>query len=113
MQGPFLSIALGFQAFLFVGYLLFAIFRTYPTREDSISLMSWMTGLIGVLTFGLFGSLVLVISRMPISDIILALALVFADTIGLYLLVDDTLKKKRQDNLSTTKESALQDNAET
>lgn len=96
MQGPFLTLTLGFQLFLIVGYLFFAIFRTYPTQEDSISLMSWITGLIGVLTFGLFGSLVLVVSTMPISDVVLALSLVAADTIGLYLLVDDTLKKRRQ-----------------
>ena len=98
MQGPFLTLTLGFQLFLIVGYLFFAIFRTYPTQEDSISLMSWITGLIGVLTFGLFGSLVLVISIMPLSDIVLAFSLVFADPIGLYLLVDDTLKKRRQSN---------------
>jgi hypothetical protein len=96
MQGPYLSLALGFQLFLVGGYLLYAIFRTYPTEEDSISLMSWTTGLIGVLTFGLFGSLLLVISSMPTADIILSMALVFGDTIGLYLLVDDTLKKRRQ-----------------
>lgn len=98
MQGPFLSITLGFQLFLIVGYLFYAIFRTYPSEEDSISLMSWMTGLIGVLTFGLFGSLVLVMSIMPISDFVLAMALVLGDTIGLYLLVDDTRKKRRQSN---------------
>ncbi|TFH05193.1 MAG: hypothetical protein E4H14_13250 [Candidatus Thorarchaeota archaeon] len=98
MQGQFLSIVLGFQLFLLVGYLFFAIFRTYPTREDSISLMSWITVFIGLLTFGLFGSVVFVISMMPISDIILALSLIFADIIGLYLLVDDTLKKRGQNN---------------
>ncbi|MHA1137660.1 MAG: hypothetical protein ACTSSE_14350 [Candidatus Thorarchaeota archaeon] len=98
MQGPFLSITLGFQLFLIVGYLFYAIFRTYPSEGDSISLMSWITGFIGVLTFGLIGSLVLVISIMPTSDIILAIALAFGDTIGLYLLVDDTLKKRRQRN---------------
>lgn len=96
MQGPFLTVTIGFQLFLIVGYLFFAIFRTYPAKDDSISLMSWMTGLIGVLTFGLFGSLMFVISTMPISDVILALSLVFADTVGLYLLVDDTRKKRKQ-----------------
>ena len=98
MQGPFLSITLGFQLFLIVGYLFFAIFRTYPSEEDSISLMSWLTGFIGLLTFGLIGSLVLVISRMPISEAILAIAIVLADTIGLYLLVDETMRKRRERN---------------
>ncbi|TFG29147.1 hypothetical protein EU528_10080 [Candidatus Thorarchaeota archaeon] len=96
MQGPFLNITIGFQLFLIVGYLFYAIFRTYPIGEDRVSLMSWITGLIGLLTFGLFGSLLLVMSRMPSSEFGIAMALSFADVLGLYLLVDDTLKARRQ-----------------
>jgi len=96
MQSVFLSITIGFQLFLIFGYLFFAIFRTYPTGDDRISLMSWITGFIGVLTFGLIGSLALVFSRMPIIDASIAFALSFADVLGLYLLVDDTLKAKKQ-----------------
>ena len=95
MQGPFLSITIGFQLFLIVGYLFYAIFRTYPIGDDRISLMSWITGLIGVLTFGLFGSLLLVMSRMPVAEFGIAMALSIADVLGLYLLVDDTLKARR------------------
>jgi len=100
MQSVFLSITIGFQLFLIFGYLFFAIFRTYPTGDDRISLMSWITGLIGILTFGLIGSLALVMSRMPIIDVGIAFALSFADVLALYLLVDDTLKAKKQARLS-------------
>ncbi len=95
MQGGYLTITLGFQFFLIIGYLFYAIFRTYPTGDDRISLMSWVTGFIGVLTFGLVGVLLLTITRMPASEAIPALALSLADIIGLYLLVDDTLRQRK------------------
>ncbi|MGY5859869.1 MAG: hypothetical protein RTU63_10910 [Candidatus Thorarchaeota archaeon] len=95
MQLPFLSITVGFQFFLIVGFLFYTIFRKYPTGDDRISLMSWTTGLIGVLIFGLVGSLLLLMSSMPTSEFGIALALSFADILGLYLLVDDTLKARR------------------
>jgi hypothetical protein len=102
MQGTYLTVTIGFQFFLIVGYMLFAIFRTYPTREDSISLMSWITGFIALSTFGLVGLLLLVVSVMPISDVMFAFALVFADIVGLYLIIDDTLKKRKQTSISAT-----------
>ena len=95
MLGAYLTITLGFQLFLIIGYLFYAIFRTYPTGDDKISLMSWVTGFIGVLTFGLVGVLLIVISRMSASEAIVALALSLADIIGLYLLVDDTRRQKK------------------
>ena len=98
MLGAYLTITLGFQLFLIIGYLFYAIFRTYPKGDDRISLMSWVTGFFGVLTFGLVGVLLLVITRMPTSEAIVALALSLADFIGFYLLVDDT---RRQRKLST------------
>ncbi len=98
MQGAYLTITLGFQLFLIVGYLFYAIFRTYPTGDDRISLMSWVTGFFGVLTFGLVGVLLLTLTRIPVSEAIPALALSLADFIGFYLLVDDT---RRQRKLST------------
>ncbi|MHA2026848.1 MAG: hypothetical protein ACW98U_13195 [Candidatus Thorarchaeota archaeon] len=58
--------------------------------------MSWTAGLVGVLTLGLLVSVVIVFPRMVVVEAIVASALVFADVIGLYLLVDDTRKKSGQ-----------------
>ncbi len=96
MQGAYLIITVGIQFFILVGYLFYAIFRTYPTGEDRISLMSWIAGLIGILTLGLLVSVTLVVSRMSPADIIVAVALLIADILGLYLLVDDTRRKTSQ-----------------
>ncbi|MCK5239954.1 MAG: hypothetical protein KAR33_10425 [Candidatus Thorarchaeota archaeon] len=95
MLGAYLTITLGFQLFLIIGYLFYAIFRTYPKGDDRISLMSWVTGFFGVLTFGLVGVLLLTLTRIPVSEAIPALALSFADIIGLYLLVDDTRRQRK------------------
>ncbi|MHA1943376.1 MAG: hypothetical protein ACW96M_03170 [Candidatus Thorarchaeota archaeon] len=59
--------------------------------------MSWIAGLIGILTLGLLVSVTLVVSRMTQADIIVAVALLIADILGLYLLVDDTRKKRKSD----------------
>ncbi len=99
MQGAYLIITVGIEFFILVGYLFYAIFRTYPEGEDRISLMSWTAGLIGILTLGLLVSVTLVVSRMPLPDIVFSMALLIADILGLYLLVDDTRRtaKKFQD----------------
>jgi hypothetical protein len=99
MQGAYLIITVGIEFFILVGYLFYAIFRTYPEGEDRISLMSWTAGLIGILTLGLLVSVTLVASRMPLSDIIVSMAILIVDILGLYLLVDDTRRaaKKSQD----------------
>ena len=96
MQGAYLIITVGIQFFILVGYLFYAIFRTYPIGEDRISLMSWIAGLIGILTLGLLVSVAMVITRMSPADIIVAVALLIADILGLYLLVDDTRRKASQ-----------------
>jgi hypothetical protein len=99
MQGAYLIITVGIEFFIIVGYLFYAIFRTYPEGKDRISLMSWTAGLIGILTLGLIVSVTLVVSRMPLSDIVISMALLIVDILGLYLLVDDTRRtaKKSQD----------------
>ena len=96
MQGAYLIITVGIEFFILVGYLFYAIFRTYPIGEDRISLMSWIAGLIGILTLGLLVSVAMVITRMSPADIIVAVALLIADILGLYLLVDDTRRKASQ-----------------
>jgi uncharacterized membrane protein YdcZ (DUF606 family) len=98
MQSGFLLITYGVQFFLFVGYLFYVIFRTYPEADDQISLMSWIGGLLGVLTLGLLVSVALVIPRMPVTEAIVASMLVIADIAGLYLLVDDTRRRSRELN---------------
>jgi len=99
MQGAYLIITVGIEFFILVGYLFYAIFRTYPEGEDRIALMSWIAGLVGILTLGLVVSVTLVASRMALFDIIVSMALLIVNILGLYLLVDDTRRtaKKFQD----------------
>ena len=96
MQSGYLLITIGVQFFLLVGYFFYFIFRKWPTADDQVWLMSWTAGLLGVLTLGLVVSIAIVIPRMVIAEAVMASALVIADIIGLYLLVDDTRKKTSQ-----------------
>jgi len=89
MQGVFLIITISIEFFLLMGYLFYLLFRTYAADEDRVSLMSWVAGLIGILTLGLIVSVILVASRMTTSDLVVAVALLLVDVVGLYLLIDD------------------------
>ena len=89
MQGTFLILTIGIEMFLLVGYLFYLVFRAYAEGDDMISLMRWTIGLIGILTLGLIVSVVLVATRMTQTDLVVASALLIADIIGLYLLIDD------------------------
>ncbi|MHA1939320.1 MAG: hypothetical protein ACXABV_18000 [Candidatus Thorarchaeota archaeon] len=95
MQGPFLTITIGIQFFVLVGYLLYFVFRTWSSGEDQIALMSWTAVLVGFLTLWILVSVLLVSSSMSLVDIILAGGIITADILGLYLLVDDTLRKRK------------------
>jgi len=92
MQGAFLTITIGIEFFILVGYLFYFIFRSYGKDEDRISMMKWMFGLIGVLTAGLIVHVILVAALMTVTDIVVATAILSVDVIGLYLLIDDTNK---------------------
>ena len=96
MQIGYFSITVGVQFFLLVGYLLYALFRKYPAPEDGISLMSWVGGLIGIITLVQIGLLVIVSSVISLSDRFLILLLVFVDLLGLPLMAYDTLKRREQ-----------------
>ncbi len=89
MQGAFLTITISIEFFLLIGYLFYLIFRTYPAEEDRVSMLSWLTGIIGLITLGLIGSVALVATRMTNTDLVIAIAFLSVDAVGLYLLVDD------------------------
>ncbi|MHA2021818.1 MAG: hypothetical protein ACW96N_08885 [Candidatus Thorarchaeota archaeon] len=97
MQGAYLALTIGIQFFLLVGYMLYFVFRTWSKGEDQISLMSWTAGLVGLATLWLIVSVVLVANRMMLADIILIGGILIADILGLYLLVDDTRRRKNLD----------------
>lgn len=90
MQGAFLTITIGSQFFLLMGYLFYLLFRTYAASEDRVSLLKWIAGLIGVITLGLVVSIALVASRMVSRDLVVAIAISIVDVVGVYLLIDDT-----------------------
>jgi len=96
MQGAYLTISIGIQFFILVGYLFYFLFRSYQTGEDRIALMKWTSILIGFLTFWLLVSILLVMSAMSQADIVMTGGLLIADLIGLYLLLDDTRRLARQ-----------------
>ena len=93
MQGAYLSITIGFQFYLLVGYLLYLVVRKWSYFEYRISLMSWTAGFIGLLTFGLILSVILVFPRMPVGDVMPAGIIMFADIVALLLLIVDTFNR--------------------
>jgi hypothetical protein len=90
MQGAYLTLTVGIEFFLFVGYLFYLLFRTNIEVEVRVSVLSWLTGIIGLITLGLIVSVVAVASRMANTDLVLASTFLIVDIIGLYLLIDDT-----------------------
>ena len=90
MQGAYLTVTIGIEFFLLVGYLFYMLFRTYAEEDGKVSMMKWVIGLIAFLTFWLIVSVVLVASEMSTADLVLASAILIIDLIGLYLLFDDT-----------------------
>lgn len=90
MQGTYLLLTVGIEFFLFVGYLFYLLFRTNIEVEVRVSVLSWLTGIIGLITLGLIVSVVAVASRMANTDLVLASTFLIVDIIGLYLLIDDT-----------------------
>ena len=93
MQGAYLSITIGFQFFLLVGYLLYFVFRKWSYFEYRISFMSWTAGFIGLLTILLLVSVFLVSPRMPRGDVMLVGIIMIADIVALLLLIVDTFNR--------------------
>ena len=60
MQIGYLTLTTGFQFFLIFGYILYGIFRKFPAKEDAVSLITWLGGLIGIITLGEVGVVVIV-----------------------------------------------------
>lgn len=96
MQGPFLTLTIGIEFFLLVGYLFYLLFRTNIEVEVRISVLSWLTGIIGLITVGLIGTIVLIASRMTNTDLVLTSTFLIVDVIGLYLLIDDIRRISRE-----------------
>ena len=90
MQGTFLTLTIGFEFFLLVGYMFYLLFRTYSEGDDKVSLMRWVIGLIGILTLGLIVIVARVAMMMSHTDLIVATTFLIVDVIGLYLLIDDS-----------------------
>ena len=89
MQGAYLIITAGVEIFLLMGYLFYLLFRTYIEVEVRVSVLSWLTGIIGLITLGLFVSVVAVASRMTTVDLVVAAVFLIVDVVGIYLLIDD------------------------
>jgi len=89
MQGPFILLTVGMEFFLLVGYLFYILFRTYAATDDKVSMLSWLTGIIGLITVGLIGTVALVATRMTSTDFIIAMVFLTVDAVGLFLLVND------------------------
>jgi len=92
MQGAYLIITIGIEFFLLVGYMFYLLFRTYAVGEDRISMLRWLIGIIGLLTVGLIVSVALVATRMTNTDLVLSIALLLVDVVGLYLIIGDSRK---------------------
>jgi hypothetical protein len=99
MQDPYLIITIGGEFFLLAGFLFYLIFRAYISEEDRASLLVWISGLIGLYILGLVVSVALVAARMAIRDIVIALAIEAVDIVGLYLIIDDTVRISKASKL--------------
>ncbi|MFX1331537.1 MAG: hypothetical protein ACFE9W_08275 [Promethearchaeota archaeon] len=95
MQGAYLTITIGVQFFVLVGYMFYFLFRKWASNEDKIALMSWTAVLVGLLTSWILISVFLVAASMPLADIVLAGGIIAADFLGLYLLADDILGRRQ------------------
>jgi ABC-type Co2+ transport system permease subunit len=93
MQGAYLSITIGLQFYLLVGYLLYFVVRKWSYFEYRISLMSWTAGFIGLLTIGLLLSVILVSPRMASGEVMLVGVIMVADIVALLLLIADTFNR--------------------
>ena len=96
MQGAYLTITIGIELFLLVGYFFYLLFRTNIELESRVSALSWLTGIISLITLGLIISVVLVASRMTNMDLVVASAILIVDVIGLYLIIDDIRRISRE-----------------
>ena len=96
MQGTYLLLTVGIEFFLFVGYLFYLLFRANIEVEVRVSVLSWLIGIIGLITLGLIVSVVGVASRMTNTDLVLASTFLIVDIIGLYLLIDDIRRISRE-----------------
>ncbi|MFW9890193.1 MAG: hypothetical protein ACFFER_18570 [Candidatus Thorarchaeota archaeon] len=95
MQEAYLTITVGVQFFVLVGYMFYFVFRKWASNEDKIALMSWTAVLVGLLTSWILISVFLVAASMPLADIVLAGGIIAADFLGLYLLADDILGRRQ------------------
>ncbi|MGY5864339.1 MAG: hypothetical protein RTV41_07025 [Candidatus Thorarchaeota archaeon] len=94
MQGGYLVITFGFQLFLLVGYLFYFMFRKFSEVDDQVVLLSWVAGMIGVLTIGLLLTIAIILPRLVFTEAIAVSALVTVDLIGLFLLIRETWNRK-------------------
>jgi len=100
MQGSFILLTIGMEFFLLVGYLFYILFRTYAASDDKVSMLSWLTGIIGLITAGLIGTIALVATRMTNTDFVIAMTFLIVDVVGLYLLIDDIRRISRKSEAS-------------
>ena len=96
MQGAYLVITVGIEFFLLVGYLFYLLFRTYAASDNRVSMLSWLTGIIGLITVGLMGTVALVATRMTNTDLVIAMVFLAVNVVGLYLLIDDIRRISRK-----------------
>ncbi|MBY8997064.1 MAG: hypothetical protein KGD60_04985 [Candidatus Thorarchaeota archaeon] len=96
MQGAFLILSVGIEFFLLAGYLFYLLFRTYAESDDKVSMLSWLTGIIGLITVGLIVSVAAVATRMTNTDLAIAVAILAVDAVGLFLLIDDIRRISRK-----------------
>ena len=92
MQGAYLIITAGIEIFLLVGYLFYLLFRANIEVEVRVSVLRWVTGLIGIITLGLIVSVLLVATRMTTVDLVVAAVFLIVDVVGIYMLIDDIRK---------------------
>lgn len=86
MQSGVLHITIGVQFFLLVGYLMYLLFRAYSPNESRSSLMSYVAGLLTLLTLGLFYSLGVLSPLVPIYDRPVVILLIVLNVLGIAIL---------------------------
>jgi len=103
MQINLLDVTFGAELFLFFGYLLYGIIRTYPSKEDRLMISFYTAVLIGFITSILVANSILSLQRFLPGDIPLLFLLLTLDIIVFFGILGDLLRQKRSRNESDEK----------
>jgi hypothetical protein len=95
MQASLFDITLVAQLFLFMGYLLYGVMRTYPSEEDRFSILFYVSLMIGFVTAILVLNSVLSFSRYLPEDVPILIVILGLDVIFFFAALGDAFRHRK------------------